>query len=114
MGLVELARYPSPATAYIVRGRLEADGIEAVCFDTGMNVIEGAPMMFPVRVMVLDDDLARARNLIGQTVAATEEVAPWRPDERWLKRRRRAYVAIGAILVSWLIWPLFVLAVWGG
>lgn len=110
MGLVELGRYSSAAAAHIVRGRLEADGIDAVCFDTGMNTIEGVPQAFPVRVMVLDDDLARARNLVRQTVAETDEIAPWHPNERWLKRRRRAYVAIGAIVAPWLVWLLFALA----
>jgi hypothetical protein len=45
VGLVELGRYPNSANAYIVRGRLAADGIEAVCFDTGMNFAEGAAVV---------------------------------------------------------------------
>jgi hypothetical protein len=110
VSLVELGRYSSAPAAHIVRGRLEAEGIDAVCFDTGMNAIEGVPQAFPVRVMVLDDDLARARNLIRQTVAPADEAAPWRPDERWLKRRRRAYLAIGAIVAPWLVWLLLAIA----
>jgi hypothetical protein len=109
MGLVELGRYPSSATAHIVRGRLEADGIQAFCFDTGMNFAEGAQLLFPVRVMVLDEDLAEARKLVGQ--AAVEDGPPDRhPSAGWLKRRRRAYALIGVILASWLVWCLLVFA----
>lgn len=109
MGLVELGRYPNSATAYIVRGRLAADGIDAVCFDTGMNFAEGAPLMFPVRVMVLDEDLAEARKLLRQPVAPAEIVEPY-PSAGWLKRRRRAYVLVGTIVASWLVSLLFALA----
>lgn len=103
MGLVELGRYPNSATAYIVRGRLAADGIGAVCFDTGMNFAEGAPLMFPVRVMVLDEDLAAARRVLRLSAVEAGPVDR-RPSASWLKRRRRAYVLVGAILASWLVW----------
>ena len=112
MGLVELGRYANPAAAYIVRGRLEADGIEAFCFDTGMNAIEGVPQAFPVRLMVLDEDFSRARYVLGQRVApAEEEVAvAQHPGAAWLKRRRRAWLLFGAILASWLAWLLLMRA----
>jgi hypothetical protein len=73
LSLVELARYSDAALAHIVRGRLEAVGIPAHCFDTGMNFAEGVPMLFQVRVMVLDDDLEAAQRLIAE--------APMRDDE---------------------------------
>ena len=39
---------------------LEADGIDAVLFDAEMNSYGCGPMM-PVRLMVLEEDLAEAR-----------------------------------------------------
>jgi hypothetical protein len=68
VSLVELDRYADSMLAQIVRGRLEAAGIAAFCFDSGMNLAEGAPLLFRVRVMVLEDDLAEAKALIAQDV----------------------------------------------
>ncbi len=59
MSLVELERHADPMLGQIVRGRLEAAGIPAFCFDSGMNIAEGAPLLFQVRVMVLEEDLER-------------------------------------------------------
>lgn len=63
-GLVELDRFADSMLAQIVRGRLEAAGIPAFCFDTGMNLAEGVPLMLPIRVMVLAEDLAAAQALL--------------------------------------------------
>ena len=73
MSLVELGRYSDAALAHIVKGRLESAGIQAVCFDTGMNIAEGVPFLIAVRLMVLDEDLAEARAVLA------EEVSP--PDD---------------------------------
>ena len=66
MSLVELARYPDPMLAQIVRGRLEAAGIPAFCFDAGMSVTESAPLAVQARVMVLPEDLDEARALLEE------------------------------------------------
>jgi len=83
MSLVELERYADAALAHIVRGRLEAAGIPAFVFDTGMNLAEGAPMLFRVRLMVLDEDLAEAKALLAEDVPPDEEddgdMGPWGP-----------------------------------
>jgi hypothetical protein len=65
MSLVELASYPNAMEAAMVRGRLEAEGIDSVAFDGGMNIADSAGWIIPVRVMVLDDDLEIARALIA-------------------------------------------------
>ncbi len=65
MALVELARFSSGIEGQIVRSRLEADGIPAVCFDTGMNIAESVGIMIPVRVMVDDDNLEEARAILA-------------------------------------------------
>lgn len=72
-GLVEFDRYADATLAHIVRGRLEAAGIPAFCFDTGMNLAEGAPISFQARVMVLEENLAEARALIEQDVPENDE-----------------------------------------
>ncbi len=88
MSLVELARYSDAALAHIVKGKLEAAGIPVFCFDTGMNVVESVPMLFQVRVMVLDDDLDTARSLLAEKVdieeAEGEPEGP-RPGRIWRK-----------------------------
>ena len=69
MALVELQRFPSGAIAAIVCGRLESEGIEAVRFDTGMNIAESVGIMIPVRVMVDEADLERARAIVAEAEA---------------------------------------------
>jgi hypothetical protein len=62
--LVELASYPNAMEAAMVKGLLEAEGIDAVLFDHGMNIADSSGWLVPVRVMVLDDDLDAARRLL--------------------------------------------------
>lgn len=66
MALVELVRLPNGAEAELLRGRLESAGVGAVCFDAGMNIADSLGMMIPVRVMVLDEDLAEAKALLAE------------------------------------------------
>jgi Putative prokaryotic signal transducing protein len=66
MSLVELARFPSGYEAELIRGRLESAGVHAVCFDAGMNIAESVGLMIPVRIMVLDEDLAEAQALLSE------------------------------------------------
>jgi len=62
--LVELAKYPNAMEAAMVKGMLEAEGIDSVLFDHGMNIADSSGWLVPVRVMVLDDDLEAARALL--------------------------------------------------
>ncbi len=64
MALVELARYYTSYEAAVVRSALEADGVGAFLFDTEMNW-GGLDGVVPVRLMVDEDDLVRAKRLIG-------------------------------------------------
>ena len=73
-GLVELGRYSDAALAHILRARLESSGIHAVCFDSGMNVTEGVPMLIGVRLMVLDENLQEARKLLDERTAVAEQI----------------------------------------
>ena len=61
MSLVEFGRFTNAMEAMMVKGRLEAEGIDAVVFDHGMNIADSSGWLVPVRVMVLDEDLDAAR-----------------------------------------------------
>ena len=65
MQLVEFGRYTNAMEAMMVKGRLEAEGIDAVVFDHGMNIADSSGWLVPVRVMVLDEDLDAARAAIA-------------------------------------------------
>lgn len=68
MSLIELARYTGYIDAEIARSRLEAEGIHAVCFDSAMNVLEGVPLIFPVRLMILAEDRDEALTILGDAI----------------------------------------------
>jgi len=63
MALTELGRFDRNE-AHIIVGRLESEGIDAVAFDAGASIADGSWLLIPVRVMVDEDDLARARALL--------------------------------------------------
>ncbi len=65
MALVELAIFSDGMIAEIVRGRLEAEGIDAVLFDAGLSSL-GLGAMTPVRLMVEERDRAAAERLINE------------------------------------------------
>ena len=69
MALVELARFYNPFEASVVRSALDADGIDAFLFDTEMNW-GGLDGVVPVRLMVDDDDLARARRVMDTAASS--------------------------------------------
>jgi hypothetical protein len=66
MALAELARYPFAMNAEVARTFLESHGIGAVVFDSGMNIADSAAIAIPVRLMVLDEDVAAARALLDE------------------------------------------------
>lgn len=61
--IVEAARYNSRVEADLARLYLGSEGVEAVLFDTEINYFYGGLFM-PVRLMVLDGDLAEATKLL--------------------------------------------------
>ena len=66
--LVEAARYEHRVQADLAQLYLGSEGIEAVLFDTGMNSFYGilGALLFPVRLMVRQEDLAAARLLLAK------------------------------------------------
>jgi hypothetical protein len=64
MALVQLASFPDLLAAEIARGRLGSEGIEALLFDPGLSGL-GLGTMVPVRLMVDEDDLGAARQVLS-------------------------------------------------
>ena len=65
-GLVELTKFTTRVEADLARLYLEDEGIHAVLFDNETSNFYGffgGPFM-PIRLMVLDDDLEAARELL--------------------------------------------------
>ena len=65
-GLVEAARYTTRVEADLARLYLESEGVEAVLFDTESSNFYGyfGGVFMPIRLMVLDEDLHEARDLL--------------------------------------------------
>ncbi len=66
MSLVELGTFHDRFEAEIVRGRLLADGVEAVLFDGGLHHAFGGT--WPVRLMVDETDRAQAERLLAGAI----------------------------------------------
>jgi hypothetical protein len=66
MALICIDTLYSPVEAAIARARLEAAGIDAVLFDAGIASLIG-PGVSGIRLMVADDDEARARAALTPT-----------------------------------------------
>jgi hypothetical protein len=62
--LVELARFYNSFEAGVVQSRLDAEGLDTYLFDTEMNW-GGLDGVVPVRLMVDEDDLVRARRVLA-------------------------------------------------
>jgi hypothetical protein len=63
MALVELAKFYNVFEASLAKGRLDAEDVASVLFDTEMNW-GGLDGVVPVRLMVDEDDLAAARRIL--------------------------------------------------
>ena len=64
MALVEAARFYTAFEASIAKGALDAEDIPALLFDEAMNWGGFDLGVVPVRVMVDEDDLNRARRVL--------------------------------------------------
>jgi hypothetical protein len=66
MSLVEAARFYTAIEANIAKGALDAADIPAVLFDTETHWGGADLGVVPVRLMVHEDDLARAQALLAE------------------------------------------------
>jgi hypothetical protein len=71
MALVEAARFYTSFEGNIAKGALDSAGIPAVLFDEAMNWGGVDLGVVPVRLMVDEDDLERARAIIGASEIGT-------------------------------------------
>jgi hypothetical protein len=65
LSLVELGRYPTRVDAELARLALGAADIDAVILDAEANSFFGGGGLIWVRVMVLEEDLDEARELLS-------------------------------------------------
>lgn len=65
-GLVELRRFNKLIEAEIARTFLESHGVQAIVFDSGLNIVEGGGLATAVRLMVLGEDYEEAVRLLEQ------------------------------------------------
>jgi hypothetical protein len=63
MALVEAAKFYDSLAAGAAQSRLTEEGIDSYIFDMGMT-LQGVGFAIPVRLMVDEDDLARASRLL--------------------------------------------------
>lgn len=61
-----LIKTTDPALPSFVIDLLGKEGILAFEFDQNVSIVDGSIGIFPRRIMVADDDLEKARRLIGQ------------------------------------------------
>ena len=68
-----LIKTTDPVTVSAATAYLKAEGIEAFVFDVHMSVMEGGIGAFPRRVMVVEEDLHRARQIMRLVEIETVE-----------------------------------------
>ena len=68
MALVELARYFNSFEAGVAKSRLDDEGIMSFVFDINMSW-EGMGGIIQIRLMVDEDDLIQARQLLAEASA---------------------------------------------
>jgi hypothetical protein len=66
MALVEAAKFYNGFEASLARARLEAEDVPCILFDTEMNWGGADLGVVPVRLMVDEDDLDRARHILDR------------------------------------------------
>ena len=69
MSLVELRRYFTVIEAEVERTMLASHGIEAIVFDSGLNISEGGGLASAARLMVLDEDFDQATAILRADAA---------------------------------------------
>jgi hypothetical protein len=68
MALVEAGKFYDSLAAGAAQSRLSDEGIESFLFDMGMT-LQGVGFAIPVRLMVDEEDLSRARRCLEGGVA---------------------------------------------
>ena len=62
--MIELLRTNDPVLISFVQATLADAGIEALVLDTHASILEGSASAIPRRIMVMDEDLETARQIL--------------------------------------------------
>ena len=63
-----LLKTNDPVVLSFAANVLEQEGIESVVFDSHASIMDGSMIMVPRRLMVLDEDFAKADRLLRQAI----------------------------------------------
>lgn len=90
--LVILARFLSPWRADLALGLLESEGIEAFLADDHLarNEPVSSALAGGIRLLVLEEDLTRAREVLDQAENGNLALPPWEGDPHSIPPRERA------------------------
>ena len=62
--MIELLRTDDPVLISFVQATLADAGIEAVVLDTHASILEGSASAIPRRIMIMDEDLETAKQIL--------------------------------------------------
>ena len=62
--MIELLRTNDPVLISFVQATLADAGIEALVLDTHASILEGSASAIPCRIMVMDEDLETAKQIL--------------------------------------------------
>ncbi|HEY7977283.1 MAG TPA: DUF2007 domain-containing protein [Rhizomicrobium sp.] len=71
----EILKTNNPVELNFAQAILKDAGIDAVVFDTNMSVMDGSMVILPQRLMVANEDEARAAALLKDAFAAPSPLA---------------------------------------
>ena len=72
--MIELLRTNDPVLISFVQATLADAGIEALVLDTHASILEGSASAIPRRIMVMDEDLKTAKQILKTRGAELNDV----------------------------------------
>lgn len=70
----ELLRTNNPVLVSWITAALDEQGIEVLVFDQNMSIMEGSLGILPRRVMVADEDLPQAKEVLRQAPTSDPDI----------------------------------------
>jgi Putative prokaryotic signal transducing protein len=70
----ELLRTNNPVLVSWITAALDEQGIEVLVFDQNMSIMEGSLGILPRRVMVADEDLPQAKEILRHAPASDPDI----------------------------------------
>ena len=72
--MIELLRTNDPVLISFVQATLGGAGIEALVLDTHASILEGSASAIPRRIMIMDEDLETAKQILKTRGAELNDV----------------------------------------